>query len=224
MLSRTPRGTIDIEASLQALGITDPGVLRQRRFKPGTVGTALKCVLGARGHRPGRLAQDQDSPDLYTYPAEELPLLPGTGKIDLAACLEMFGIQDPAVLWKKRFRPNSAGGRLKMCLRANGFAPTAASPPIEPPREEDATFSLQSEMCGSLPTNANLSAIQRDAQGKIDIQASLKAVGIGDPKLLWRRPIEPGSPEHLLKKEIARVLAKREAVPGVTRQDIGLSI
>jgi len=89
-----------------------------------------------------------------------------------------------------------------MCLRANGFAPTEASPPTEPAREDDAPFSLQSEMCGSLPTNGNLGEVQRDAQGKIDIQASLKAVGIGDPKLLWRKSIEPGSPKHLLKKEI----------------------
>jgi riboflavin synthase len=41
--------------------------------------------------------------------------------------------------------------------------------------------------------------------------------------MLWRKRVDPGSAEHTLKKEIARVLAKRETVPGITRQDIGLS-
>src|ERR1035438_8328582 len=74
MLPRTRRGTIDVEASLQLLGITDPKVLWQQRFKPGTAGAALKCILGAKGRKPGQSPQDQVSPDLYEYPAEKLPL------------------------------------------------------------------------------------------------------------------------------------------------------
>ena len=97
MLPRTRRGIIDVDASLQLLGITDPNVLWRQRFKPGTAGTVLKCILGARGQRSGQSARDQVSPDLYIYPAEDLPLVAATGKLDLAACLSMFDIQE---LWR----------------------------------------------------------------------------------------------------------------------------
>ena len=62
ILPRTRRGIIDVEASLQLLGITDPNVLWRQRFKPGTAGTVLKCILGAQGQRPGQSALDQVSP------------------------------------------------------------------------------------------------------------------------------------------------------------------
>src|ERR1035437_6335321 len=63
MLPRTRRGTIDVEASLSSLGIKDPDALWQQRFKSGTAGAALKCILGAQGQRPGQSARDQVSPD-----------------------------------------------------------------------------------------------------------------------------------------------------------------
>jgi hypothetical protein len=37
---------------------------------------------------------------IYTFPAEDLPLVPEIGKLDLAACFAMFNIREPAVLWK----------------------------------------------------------------------------------------------------------------------------
>ena len=98
MLPRTRRGTIDVEASLSSFGIKDPNALWQQRFKPGSAGAALKCILGAQGRKPGQSSRDEVSPDLYTYPAEELPLVPETGKLDLAACFAMFDICEPAVL------------------------------------------------------------------------------------------------------------------------------
>ena len=227
ILPRTRRGIIDVEASLQLLGITDPNVLWRQRFKPGTAGTVLKCILGARGQRSGQPARDQVSPDLYTYPAEDLPLVAGTGKLDLAACLSMFDIEEPSVLWEKRFRPNSAGGRIKMFLRASGFTPHAAagnSHPTGLPVAENAEPSPKIELSpASVPSEESTVAVRRNAHGNIDIQASLHALGISDPKMLWRQRVDPGSAEHTLKKEIARVLAKRETVPGITRQDIGLS-
>jgi hypothetical protein len=227
MLPRTRRGTIDVEASLQLLGISDPNVLWRQRFKPGTAGTVLKCILGAQGQRRGQSALDQVSPDLYTYPAEDLPLVAGTGKLDLAACLAMFDIQEPSVLWEKRFRPNSAGGRIKMFLRASGFTPHATagnSHPTGLPVAEKPEPSPKIELSpASVPSEEGIVAVRRNAHGNVDIQASLHALGISDPKMLWRQRVDPGSAEHTLKKEIARVLAKRETVPGITRQDIGLS-
>ena len=227
MLPRTRRGTIDVDASLSLFGIKDPNVLWQQRFKSGTAGVALKCILGAQGQRPGQSAQDEVSPDLYTYPAEDLPLVSETGKLDLAACFVMFDIREPAALWKKRFGPNTAGGRIKMCMRASGFAPYAAADTSQPTGltgAEKPASSPQIELSPALvPSEESLVALRRNAQGKIDIQASLHALGIADPKMLWRKRVDPGSAEHALKKEIARALAKRETVPGITRQDIGLS-
>jgi hypothetical protein len=227
VLPRTRRGTIDVDASLSLFGIKDPKALWQQRFKSGTAGAALKCILGAQRQRPGQSAQDEVSPDLYTYPAEDLPLVPETGKLDLAACFVMFDIREPAVLWKKRFRPNTAGGRIKMCMRASGFAPYTAADTSQPtglPGAEKPAPSPQIELSPALvPSEESLVALRRNAQGNIDIQASLHALGIADPKMLWRKRVDPGSAEHALKKEIARALGRRETVPGITRQDIGLS-
>jgi hypothetical protein len=227
MLPRTRRGTIDVEASLQLLGITDPKVLWQQRFKPGTAGAALKCILGAKGRKPGQSPQDQVSPDLYEYPAEKLPLLPGTRKLDFAACLAMFDIQDPSVLWKKRFGPNSAGGRIKMCLRASGFVPNSAGHNSSPtdPRNGETPQPLQEDKSPANPDGKEVdrATLQKDAQGNIDIAASLQALGISDPRTLWKNRVEPGSARHALKKEIFRSLAKGKPVAGITRQDIGVS-
>ena len=227
MLPRTRRGAIDVEASLQLLGITDPNVLWRERFKPGTAGTVLKCILGGQGQRPRQTALDQVSPDLYTYPVEDLPLVPGTRRLDLAACLAMFNIQEPSVLWERGFEPNSVGGRIKMCLRASGFTPHAGvvnSHPTGLSSAEKPEPSPQIDLSHALvPSAESLVAVRRDAHGNIDLQASLHALGIADPKMLWRQRVDPGSAEHALKKEIARVLGKRETVPGITRQDIGLS-
>ena len=227
MLPRTRRGTIDVEASLQWLGISDPKVLWQQRFRPGTAGTVLKCILGSQGRKPKPSESDQVSDDLYTYPAEKLPLVAGTGKLDLGACLAMFDVRDPSILWKRRFRPNSAGGRIKMFLRASGFAPQATaddSQPSEMPGAEELEPSPKSKSPRALlPIQENLVAVKFDVHGHLDIPASLQALGIADPRMLWRKPVEPGSAEHTLKKEIARVLGKRATVPGITRQDIGLT-
>ena len=56
ILPRTKRGTIDVEASLRMWGITDLQMLWQKKFKRGTAGTALKCVLGSKGRKPARPA------------------------------------------------------------------------------------------------------------------------------------------------------------------------
>ncbi|MCX6927831.1 MAG: hypothetical protein NT154_32175 [Verrucomicrobia bacterium] len=208
-------------------GITDLQMLWQKKFKRGTAGTALKCVLGSKGRKPARPACDGVAPDLETCPVKELPLVPGTGRLDLDACLAKFGIQDPAVLWQRRFRPYSAGGRLKMCLRAHGFDPSSSNHGWRPgnPRAGELPMARSVEAAPAQPDGRGTShpAGQGSAQGPPDIQAALEELGIGDPKSLWQHPIEPGSPQHELKKTIARALARREPVPGISRGDIGLS-
>ena len=227
ILPRTKRGAIDVEASLRLWGITDPKVLWQQRFKPGTAGTALKCILGARGLKPEQPASERPAPDLDECPPEQLPLVPETGKLDLAACLAKFNIQDPSALWKKRFRPNTAGGRIKMCLRARGFDPDSADPTFRAatPQTRELSVASPADTGPAQPASeeANPAAVRRAPQGTIDIQASLQGLGIRDPKSLWQNPVEPGSAQHDLKKAIARALARREPVPDISRLDIGLS-
>ena len=227
ILPRTKRGTIDAETSLRLWGITDPKLLWQHRFKPGTAGTALKCILGARAQKLEPPASDGLASDLAACPSEPLPRVPGTGKLDLDACLARFGIEDPSILWEKRYRPNSVGGRLKLGLRARGFTPISAGsgpraaklrtgePPLTSPVDAAPTAPAQEQ--SSHP------AAQGSPQGTTDIQAALAALGITEPKSLWQNPVEPGSAQHELKKAIARALARREPVPGITRLDIGLT-
>jgi hypothetical protein len=227
VLPRTKRGTIDVEASLRLWGITDPDLLWQHRFKPGTAGTVLKCILGARGQKPEPPASDGEAPDLETYPARDLPLLPGTGQLDIESCLARFDIRDPAVLWQRRFKPHSAGGRIKMLLRRRGFDPD--SPEADwrrarvRPEEPPSALQGKTTVTRPAPEETDPVAGQPALQGTAEIQATLEALGITDPKALWQHPVEPGSAEHELKKAIARALAKREPVPGISRLDIGLS-
>ena len=65
-------------------------------------------------------------------------------------------------------------------------------------------------------------SLPRDASGQIDIAASLELLGLPGPKALWSGKVQPGSLEHELKKEIARILARGETVAGLTRREIGL--
>jgi hypothetical protein len=226
-LPRTKKGRIDVGTSLRLCGITDLTAFWRQKFGRGTAGAALKCILGSMGRKPVPPACDSILPDLETYPAKDLPLLPGTGKLNLEACLALFGIRDPAVLWKRRFKPYSAGGRIKMCLRACGFDPNSpeADWRATGPRAEEPPPPSQVEAAPAQPSGeqTNPAAAPRAPQGTIDIQAALAALGITEPKSLWQNPVEPGSAQHELKKAIARTLARREPVPGITRLDIGLT-
>ena len=225
-LPRTKRGTIDVEASLLLLGIADPSLLWQHRFKPGTAGAVLKCILGARGQKPVPQACDGAAPDLETYPAKDLPLLPATRQLDIEACLAQFDIRDPAILWQRRFKPHSAGGRIKMFLRRRGFDPD--SPEADwrkaKPRAEEPPSASQRDttVARTVAEETDPVAGQPALQGTADIAAALEALGITDPRSLWQHVVEPGCAEHELKKAIARAL-EREPVPGISRLDIGLS-
>jgi hypothetical protein len=179
------------------------------------------------GRKPVPPACDGILPDLETYPAKDLPLLPGAGKLDLEACLALFDIRDPAVLWKRRFKPCSAGGRIKMCLRACGFDPHSANAGWRrpDPHGEKSPSAWPGSTSPAQPAGEETrpAANQRGPEDTTDIPTALQKLGIADPKSLWQHPVEPGSPRHALKKEIARALARRESIPGITREDIGLS-
>jgi hypothetical protein len=227
ILPRTKRGKIDVEACLLLLGSSDTSMLWKHRFKTGTAGAALKCILGARGQKPAPRAPEGEAPNLETYPAKDLPLLPGTEQLDIEACLARFDIRDPAILWQRRFKPHSAGGRIKMFLRRRGFDPDSPEADLRKtkPRAEEPPSALPGDttVTQTAPEETDPADGQPTLHGTADIPTALKALGITDPRALWQRPVEPGSAEHELKKAIARALAKREPVPGISRLDVGLS-
>ena len=171
-------------------------------------------------------------------------LLPRTarGTLDADAALRLFGLKDVAVLWQQKYPSGSAGAALKRVVGAIGRKPArrairvrlgleglspGANPDTErppallrPPKPE--TNLLQPATKVSAAQDSSVLPLPRDASGRIDIAASLEVLGLPDPKTLWNGKVQPGSPAHELKKEIARVLARGETVTGITRQDIGL--
>ncbi|HEY5480883.1 MAG TPA: hypothetical protein VIL39_05335 [Verrucomicrobiae bacterium] len=171
-------------------------------------------------------------------------LLPRTarGTLDADAALRLFGLKDVAVLWQQKYPSGSAGAALKRVVGAIGRKPArrairvrlgleglspGASPdterppaPLRPPKPE--TNLPQPATKVSAAQDSSALPLPRDASGRIDIAASLELLGLPDPKTLWNGKVQPGSPAHELKKEIARVLARGETVTGITRQDIGL--
>jgi hypothetical protein len=171
-------------------------------------------------------------------------LLPRTarGTLDADAALRLFGLKDVAVLWQQKYPSGSAGAALKRVVGAIGRKPArpanrvrlgleglspGANPdteqppaPLRPPKPE--TNLPQPAAKVSAAQDSSALPLPRDASGRIDIAASLELLGLPDPKTLWNGKVQPGSPAHELKKEIARVLARGETVTGITRQDIGL--
>ena len=171
-------------------------------------------------------------------------LLPRTarGTLDADAALRLFGLKDVAVLWQQKYPSGSAGAALKRVVGAIGRKPArpanrvrlgleglspGANPdteqppaPLRPPKPE--TNLPQPAATVSAAQDSSALPLPRDASGRIDIAASLELLGLPDPKTLWNGKVQPGSPAHELKKEIARVLARGETVTGITRQDIGL--
>ena len=171
-------------------------------------------------------------------------LLPRTarGTLDADAALRLFGLKDVAVLWQQKYPSGSAGAALKRVVGAIGRKPArrairvrlgleglspGANPdterppaPLRPPKPE--TNLPQPATKVSAAQDSSALPLPRDASGRIDIAASLELLGLPDPKTLWNGKVQPGSPAHELKKEIARVLVRGETVTGITRQDIGL--
>ena len=124
-LPRTPKGTVDVQASLKMFALANGIPLWQRHYKHGSAGAALKRIIATQGLIPDSLAPDPTKPDLRTFPAKDLPAR-----------------REPTVLTSRpaspcsvsRIQPScgpdatagSAGGRLKMLLRRERPEKTAA--------------------------------------------------------------------------------------------------
>jgi hypothetical protein len=203
---------------------------------PRAVSAKPRCPAPAAVAPPPRPLADLDRP------AELLPHT-SKGTLDVNAALRLFGLKDAAVLWQQKYPTGSAGAALKRALGALGLKPAvpprrirqdpqgvgsaakqtpalaaACTPPAKPQ-----AVPTQSGKDASAGDKLPAPLLARDADGRIDIAASLRILGLVNPISLWSGKIQPGSLEHELKKEIARLLARGETVHGITRADIGLA-
>ena len=147
-----------------------------------------------------------------------------------------------AVLWRQKYPSGTAGEALKRTVGARGRKPVRPAnrdrlclaglipgenpdserPPAALSPAKSATRLPQLGTKGSAAQESSALPLPRDASGRIDIAAALELLGLPEPKSLWNGKVQPGSPAHELKKEIARLLSRSEIVTGITRRDIGL--
>ena len=196
----------------------------------------------AKSRRPTAIVPAASRPLADLHKAADLLPRKARGTLDVEAGLRMFGVSNTAILWQQKYHSGSAGAAIKRALGAMGRKPILpanrlwpgpkgiASGAIHQPGRQPAPLnSPKPETLGTPAANAaspardtSAPSLPSDARGRIDLAASLQVLGIIDPKALWNGKVQPGSPAHELKKEIARVLARGETVTGITRRDIGL--
>jgi hypothetical protein len=227
---------------IKVLGMTvfelqrDPPALHpDKPSGPRTTTAKPRCPTPAAVSPPLRPLADLQAA------AEFLPRT-SRGTLDANAALRLFGLTDAAVLWQQKYPSGSAGAALKRALGALGRKPAlpprrirqdpqgVGSAAKQPPAL--AAASTPPAKLRAVPTQSGKDAsggekihgplLVRDADGRIDIAASLQMLGLVTPISLWSGRIQPGSREHELKKEIARLLSRGETVHGITRADIGL--
>jgi hypothetical protein len=228
---------------IKVLGMTvfelqrDPPALHpDRPSSPRAASAKPRCSTPAAVSPPLRPLADLHAA------AEFLPRT-SRGTLDVNATLRLFGLKDASVLWQQKYPTGSAGAALKRALGALGRKPAVSprrtrqdpegggSAAKQPPAL--AAASMPPAKPRAIPTQSGKDAsagekiqaplLARDADGRIDIAASLQMLGLANPLSLWSGKIQPGSMEHELKKEIARLLARGETVHGITRVDIGLA-
>lgn len=136
--SRRNGRRLDIEASLDLYGITDPNELWNHKFKPGSAGHSLRAALGAAGLRSGRKAMTcaaapvpltaSQLADKANLTPDILPRRPN-GKLDVEAGLKLLEITDPAELWMQRTKRGTARHLLKQTIGSRNYHLTGNSRP-----------------------------------------------------------------------------------------------
>jgi hypothetical protein len=172
-----------------------PPVSRFSRFLP-------KPEKWAKSHADpigdGEIPNQKSLDDLSTDPASMLPThkVRGKKRINMDAALDLYGITDPNDLWRRDFKPGSAGCKLRAALGSIGHGPN--KDPKSSVAEPSALTASQ------LADVENLSAaiLPRRPNGKLDVEAGLKLLKITDPAELWQRKMKFGTALHLLKQAI----------------------
>ena len=147
----------------------------------------------------GEIPNQKSLEDLFTDAAESLPTLKSKNngrRLNIEACLDLYGITDPNELWNHKFKPGSAGISLRAALGATGYrsgqksmACAVAPVPLTASQLADKA-NLTPEILPRLPN------------GKLDVEEGLKLLKITDPAELWNQRTKFGSALHLLKQTL----------------------
>ena len=133
--------------------------------------------------------------DLYSDLGASLPVQRkgrhGVGRLNIDACLDLYGITDPGQLWNHDFTPGSAGYRIRAALGGVGYGPKNKKA-IPPSASDDNPLSLLPR--SELPKLAG--------KKKEDLEAGLKLFGLtmDDPSSLWDCRYLPGTAGYRLKE------------------------
>ena len=153
------------------------------------------AVLDALGEIPNQKSLQ----DLFTDVAESLPKCPSKNngrRLNLEACLDLYGITDPNELWNHDFKKGSAGHSLRQSLGASGYRSGKKPMPY--------VVKSVPLTVGQFADRDNLKpdVLPRLGNGKLDVEAGLKLLKITDPAELWDRTTKFGSALHLLKQTL----------------------
>ncbi len=170
---------------------------KHRQFLPSPSPKRVKppVVLDDLGEIPNQKFLE----DLFTDAAKSLPTLKSKNngrRLNIEACLDLYGITDTDELWKQQFKPGSAGHSLRAALGASGYrsgqksmACAVAPVPLTASQLADRD-NLTPDILPRLPN------------GKLDVEAGLKLLKITDPSELWEHRTKFGTALHLLKQTI----------------------
>jgi len=160
-----------------------------RRMKPPVALDAL-----------GEIPNQKSLKDLFTDSAESLPKCPSKNngrRLNIEACLDLYGITDPNELWNHDFKKGSAGHSLRAALGASGYRSGTKMLPTP-------AVALPSLTASQLANRENLTPeiLPRLPNGKLDVESGLKLLNIDDPDELWQHQTKFGTALHLLKQTI----------------------
>ena len=174
-------------------------------FNPVNHGTLTPSRVSPKPKRVTTSATGDDIPnqksleDLFTDAAASLPTLKGKNngrRLNIEACLDLYGITDPNELWNHKFKPGSAGISLRAALGATGYRSGKKSM-VCPVAPVPLTASQLADKVNLTPA-----ILPRQANGKLDVEAGLKLLKITDPAELWKHRTKFGTALHLLKQTI----------------------
>ena len=133
--------------------------------------------------------------DLFTDSGSSLPVQRrgrhGVGRLNIDACLDLYGITNPNELWNHDYTPTSAGYRIRAALGGIGYGPKN-KPLLPPPATPDNPMARV--LRTALP---KLPGSKRE-----DLEAGLAMFGLTreDPSSLWDYRYLPGTAGYRLKE------------------------
>ena len=153
--------------------------------------------------------------DLFADSSDSLPTLKSKTngrRLNIEACLDLYGITDPNELWNHHFKPGSAGMSLRSALGATGYrSGKALKPCVVKPVPLTASQLADRD-------NLTSAILPRLPNGKLDVEEGLKLLEITDPAELWKRRTKFGSALHLLKQTLGSKNYRRTVIRKLSAQ------